>query len=172
MAWLTLSMDEALFAGMTMGRLGYYMRKQPQFIHELMEEYCRTNIAIAERFGEAGVEVVFYSDDLGQRQRSILSLEQFHEFVLPYYKRLYDVCHKYGMFIVQHSCGYVDEFVPDLADAGLSCIQALEPTAGVNLGALKEKVGNKIAFMGGMDSSRALLFWDTAGSGDGCPKMH
>ena len=39
-------------------------------------------------------------------------------------------------------------------------LQALEPTAGVNLGALKEKVGNKIAFMGGIDYSHAL-FWDT-----------
>ena len=48
----------------------------------------------------------------------------------------------------------------------------VRPHGRVNLGALKEKVGNKIAFMGGMDSSRAHLFWDTAGSGDGCPKMH
>jgi hypothetical protein len=158
MAWLTLSMDEALFEGMTVGRLGYYMRKQPDFIHELMEEFCKTNLEIVELFAEAGVEVVFYSDDLGQRQRSILSLENFRTFVLPYYQRLYDACHKHGMYIVQHSCGYVDEFLPDLADAGLSCIQALEPTAGVNLAELKEKLGDKIAFMGGMDSSRALCF--------------
>jgi hypothetical protein len=158
MVWLTLSMHEGLFEGMSLARLAYYMRKNPSFIHELMEEYCRTNEALLTRFAEAGVEIVFYSDDLGQKQRSILSLSNFREFILPYYKRLYQKAKKYGIFIVQHSCGYIDEFLPDLVDAGLSCIQALEPTAGVNLEKLKNLLGDKIAFMGGMDSSRILNF--------------
>ncbi|MFW9784129.1 MAG: uroporphyrinogen decarboxylase family protein, partial [Candidatus Heimdallarchaeota archaeon] len=35
---------------------------------------------------------------------------------------------------------------------------ALEPTAGVNLGQLKDTLGEKVSFMGDIDSSRTLNF--------------
>jgi uroporphyrinogen decarboxylase len=62
------------------------------------------------------------------------------------------------MFIVQHSCGFIEEILPHMVDVGLDCIQALEPAAGVNLRRLKEKYGDRLSFMGGMDSSRVLNF--------------
>jgi uroporphyrinogen decarboxylase len=62
------------------------------------------------------------------------------------------------MFVLQHSCGHIDEILPHLVDAGLNGIQALEPAAGVNLAQLKETLGDKVAFLGGMDSSNILNF--------------
>jgi uroporphyrinogen decarboxylase len=62
------------------------------------------------------------------------------------------------MFIAQHSCGYIDKNLPFMAEAGLNCIQALEPTAGVDIAQLKQKLGDKLSFMGGIDSSRILNF--------------
>ncbi len=55
------------------------------------------------------------------------------------------------MFIVQHSCGYIDNLVPDMINAGLNCIQSLEAPAGVDLKKLKENYGDRLNFMGGMD---------------------
>ena len=158
MAWLTLSMHEALFQGVTPLKVAYFIRKDPGFIHELMGEYCKVNVEIVKRFADAGVDILFYSDDLGQHGRSLLSKKDFKTFILPYLRKLYDACKKQGMFIVQHTCGYVDDLVPLLVDAGLSCVQSLEPTAGVDLAGLKQQWGDKIAFMGGMDSSRTLEF--------------
>lgn len=155
---LPIAMHESVFEGMSMGRVGYFMRKNPQFLHEVMTEYTKTNIEIVKRLAEAEVDIVFYFDDLGFKGRSILSLNNFRKFILPYYKQLYQVCKKKGMFIVQHSCGYIDQFLPDMVDAGLNCIQALEPAAGVDLAHLKEKLGDRLCFMGGMDSSRVLNF--------------
>jgi uroporphyrinogen decarboxylase len=45
-----------------------------------------------------------------------------------------------------------------MAEAGLNCIQALEPAAGVDLAHLKQTLGEKLSFMGGIDSSRILNF--------------
>jgi len=158
MARLGIAMHEALFEGMTIARVLYYMRKKPQFIHSIMTEYLKVNIELIKRFAEIGVDIVFYYDDLGMKGRSIFSLNHFKEFILPYYKKLYQECHKRSLFIVQHSCGYIDEFLPYMARAGLNCIEALEPAAGVDLKHLKQSLGDKIAFMGGMDSSRVLNF--------------
>jgi hypothetical protein len=158
MPGLSIAMHEAIFEGCGAGALAKFFRKSPQMVHDLMSEYTKVNIETAKKLTDVGVEVVFYFDDLGQRDRSILSLKQFREFILPYYKQLYDAVHKAGALIVQHSCGYVDDFIPDMVDAGLDCIQALEPAAGVNLAELKNKFGDKLAFMGGMDSTRVLNF--------------
>jgi uroporphyrinogen decarboxylase len=62
------------------------------------------------------------------------------------------------MFIVQHSCGYIDDNLPLMVDAGLNCIQSLEPAAGVDLSFLKKTLGEKLCFMGGIDSGRILNF--------------
>lgn len=158
MARLGIAMHEALFEGMTMGRVAFYMRKNPSFIHDVMSEYLNVNLELVKRLGEVGVDIVFYYDDLGYKGRSIFSLDHFREFVLPYYKKLYGECKKRSMFIVQHSCGYIDDLLPDMASAGLNCIQALEPGAGVNLKNLKDLLGDKITFMGGIDASQALNF--------------
>ena len=158
MPGLAIAMHEAIFEGCGAGTLAKFFRKTPEIVHELMEEYTKVNLHTIKLLTEAGVDILFYFDDLGQRDRSILSLSQFREFILPYYKQLYNAAHKGGAFIVQHSCGFVDDFLPDMVDAGLNCIQALEPAAGVNLAALKENLGDKLAFMGGMDSSRVLNF--------------
>ena len=55
--------------------------------------------------GDAGVEFYMYGDDLGQKERGLLSLKAFREFVLPEYKKLFQAAKRRGMFVVQHSCG-------------------------------------------------------------------
>ncbi len=155
---LPLAPHEALFEGMTIGKVAYYMRKNPSFIHSMMEEYTKTNVEIANRLAEANVEVVWMYDDLGYKGQSIFSLRHLREFIIPYYKRIYETCKKHGMLIIQHSCGYIDEVLPYLVDAGLNGIQALEPAAGVDLAHLKNTLGDRICFIGGIDSSRVLNF--------------
>ena len=158
MATLPITLHESLFEGMTIPRVAYYMRKNPQFIHEMMTEFNKVNLELIKRFAEAGVDIVFYMDDLGFKGRSIFSIEHFKEFILPYYKQLYQACKKNGMFVLQHSCGYIDKLLPYMVDAGLNGIHALEPAAGVDLANLKETLGDRIAFLGGIDCSNILNF--------------
>jgi hypothetical protein len=155
---LSIAMHEYLFTGMTITKAAYYMRKKPQFIHEVMKEFSKANIEIIKRYGEIGVDMVFYYDDLGYKGSTIFSIDQFKEFILPYYKQIYQECKKHGMFIIQHSCGYIDKLLPYMVDAGLNGIQALEPAAGVDLAHLKETLGDKVAFLGGIDASNILNF--------------
>ena len=158
MATIPISLNESLFEGMTITRVAYYMRKNPKFIHEVMTEFNKVNLEIIKRLAEAGVDIIYYGDDLGFKGRSIFSIKHFKEFILPYYKQLYQACKKNGMFVIQHSCGYIDKLLPHMVDAGLNGIQALEPAAGVNLAHLKETLGDRVAFLGGIDGSNILNF--------------
>jgi hypothetical protein len=158
MAPLPIAPHEALFEGMTITRAKYYMKKNPSFIHEVMSEYAKSNIEIIKRLNEAGVEIAFMFDDLGYKGRSIFSIQNFIDFILPYYRQIYQACEKRGMLIVQHSCGYIDKNLPFMVDAGLNGIEALEPAAGVDLASLKQTLGDRICFIGGIDASNILNF--------------
>ena len=158
MAILPFNPHENLFEGMTLSRAAYYMRKNPQFIHDVLGEYSKAMVELIKRLGEAGVDIAMFFDDLGYKGQTIFSLKDLRTFLLPCYKKIYQAGKKHGMFIVQHSCGKIDKFLPDMVDAGLSCIQALEPAAGVDLAHLKEMLGDKVAFMGGVDGSDILNF--------------
>lgn len=161
MVIMPINPTESLFNGLSLVRLAYYMRKDRQFIHEVMGEYAKTNIEIIMRLAEAGVDIIFFGDDFGYKNNPIFSLKDFRELILPYHKMMYDVCKKHGMLTVLHSCGKIDDFLPDLVSIGLNCIQSLEATAGVDLKGLKESLGDKICFMGGLDSSGVLTFGTT-----------
>ena len=158
MGSLPIALHESLFEGMTITRVAYYMRKKPEFIHEMMTEFNKVNLEIIKRLAEAGVDIIFYGDDLGFKGRSIFSIEHFKEFILPYYKQIYQACKKNGMLVLQHSCGYIDKLLPHMVDAGLNGIQALEPAAGVDLAHLKDTLGDQVAFLGGIDGSNILNF--------------
>ncbi len=158
MAILPVPISESLFEGMTIPRVGYYMRKNPKIIHEVLNEYTKLNLEVIKRLAEAGVDIVFNLDDLGFKGRSIFSIEQFKEFLLPYYTQMYQAAKKNSMFFIQHSCGYIDKLLPHMVKAGLNGIQALEPAAGVDLPHLKESLGDRLSFLGGIDSSNILNF--------------
>ena len=63
MVGMPINPTESLFNGLSLLRLAYYMRKDRQFIHEVMEEYAKTNIEIIKRLAEAGVDIIFFGDD-------------------------------------------------------------------------------------------------------------
>lgn len=158
MANLPINPSEVMIGGITFTRFAYYIRKNPKFIHEIMDEYTKVNIEIIKRLADAGVDIITFGDDLGYKENAFFSLKVFREFILPYHKRIYEVCRKRGVLVVLHSCGKVDQFLPDLIDAGLNCIQSLEATAGVDLAGLKESLGDRLCFMGGLDSSGILTY--------------
>ncbi len=158
MANLPINPSEVLIGGITFSRFAYYIRKNPSFIHEMMDEYTKVNIEIIKRLAEVGVDIVFFGDDLGYKENGFFSLDVFRKFILPYHKQIYQACKKRGVLVVLHSCGKADQYLPDLVDAGLNCIQSLEATAGVDLPWLKESLGDRLCFMGGLDSSGILTY--------------
>lgn len=49
---LPVAIHESLFEGLTMSRVAYFMRKNPQFIHEVLNEYTKLNIEVIKRYND------------------------------------------------------------------------------------------------------------------------
>ena len=112
-------------------------------------------------FDEEGApDGLFFYEDMGFKGKPFMSPAMYKDIVWPAHKKTFDFGRSLGLPIIVHSCGYVEQLVPGLIEAGMDCLQAMEVKAGMDLVKLKGLYGDRIAFMGGLDI-RALESNDT-----------
>jgi uroporphyrinogen decarboxylase len=114
-----------------------YMRKMEVYFVDLLAERERIDIlhdrvttlleGVISRYGEAGMDAVFFCEDLGTQDRLLMSPEMWRDIFRPLYERLTARAHQFGMKVIQHSCGYNWELVDDLCQAGIDCLQFDQP---------------------------------------------
>ncbi len=129
------------------------MALDPDWIRDMCSVYAEMIINLMEIvFDEGGLpDGVYFYEDMGFKNKPFMSPAMYKEIIWPSHKRLFDFCHSKGLPIILHSCGYVEQFIPGLIEAGLDCLQALEVKAGMDLVHLKKTYGEHLAFFGGMD---------------------
>ena len=127
--------------------------KEPDWVIDMYWTDAKLVMDMCERMMRGGFRFdgAFLYCDLGYRGGLFFSPKHFEEQLHPVFKELCRFFHSHGMFVILHSCGRVEELVPYFIEEGIDCIQPLEVKAGMNLIELKEKYGDKIAFMGGID---------------------
>ncbi len=132
--------------------------KNPSALHQIIDDITRPMKYCMQREVEAGAMVIGMFDDMGQKERPLLSPKLFDEFLAPEYRDMIQIAHKAGAYFWLHSCGNITELLPSLVDCGLDVWQTLEPASGVNLAEVKEKYGDKMTFTGAIDYSNTLPF--------------
>jgi uroporphyrinogen decarboxylase len=88
---------------------------------------------------------------LGYRGGTFFSPRHYEDQLHPVFKELCRYFHNHGMYVLLHSCGDVKDFIPFFIEEGIDCLEPLEVKAGMDLIHLKEKYGDKICLMGGID---------------------
>ena len=141
--------------------LYYMMYDYPAAVSALFENITDYYYEGTRRsFEEAGdaIDIFFIGNDLGGQTGPLLGLELFREFVLPSLKRLIDLGHRYNKSVMMHCCGGFRQLIPDLIDAGLDGLHALQPDcAGMEPGGLKRDFGKDIVLNGAIDSHAILI---------------
>lgn len=94
---------------------------------------------------------VWLYEDMGYTRAPFISPALYKEFIFPYHRRVADFIHSYGLPFIMHSCGKIRPLLPDLVEAGIDGLQALEAKTGQHVAEMAEATGNKIAFMGNLD---------------------
>ncbi|MBD3351657.1 MAG: hypothetical protein GF364_09245 [Candidatus Lokiarchaeota archaeon] len=156
----TGSFWEILMEGLGYEGIAYAMRKNKTYLHRYINQIKDAILYAWKLILELDVDVIGIADDLGQKGRGLLHPDQWKEFIGPAFKELTDFAHKKGAYTWMHSCGFIENFLRDLIDHGLDAIQSLEPASGVDIERVTDKYGDKMTFVGGMDSTRTLS-WGT-----------
>jgi uroporphyrinogen decarboxylase len=141
--------------------LYYMMFDMPAVVEALFERITDYYIeGTRKAFEETGdlIDIFFIGNDLGGQTGPLIGVEWFRKFVLPSLKRLIDLGHQYNKYVMMHCCGSFRQLIPDLIDAGLDGLHALQPdTVGMEPAGLKRDFGKDIVLNGAVDSHNILI---------------
>ena len=143
--WSYLGMEDALI----------YMITDKEFVHELLDKICEFNLKVIDIFNEYPFDGIYFGDDWGQQRGMIMGAPLWREFIKPRMAKMYARAKKNGKFVLQHSCGDIQEIFEDLIEIGLDCYQTVQPEI-YNLTEIKEKYGDRLAFWGTISTQQDL----------------
>lgn len=129
------------------------MVEAPQWVAEMFMAGADLIVATAEEMLGRGFDFdgAYLCDDMGYRNGMLFSPRTYRELLFPAHKRVCSFFNARELPVILHTCGCVNEVVPDLIEAGFACLQPLEVKAGMDLIQLKRDFGDHLAFMGGID---------------------
>jgi uroporphyrinogen decarboxylase len=136
------------------------------FAERLMDKLLQIHMAFFERFlGCVGkyVQVVFVGDDLAEQKGPSINPDIYRTLVKPRHEKLYRfIKSKTQAKLCYHSCGSVIPFINDLTEIGVDILTPVQVSAArMDTLKLKEEFGDKLSFLGAVDTQRVLPFGTT-----------
>jgi len=121
------------------------------FIKELVNALGEFNLKAAEELLKRGIDIICFCDDLGSKDSLLISPDMYRDLFLPWHKKLAELCHKYNAYLHMHSHGNINSIMDDLYSAGIDMLNPNDPNEGMDIVELKNRYGDKITFVGGID---------------------
>lgn len=132
------------------------LKENPRFAHRLLTIVNDYACTLSRRAIEAGADAVVLAGDWAFNTGPFMSPADFQEFVLPYFKRCIDVCHEAGGYAIKHSDGNLWPIIDMIVDSGVDALNPIQPDAGMDIGEVKARYGDRICLAGNINCGYTL----------------
>jgi len=131
--------------------------RKPELVKEIIEIVVDYNVSLIEEAADLGADFVCSGDDYAYKAGPLISPGQFAEFFQSGLRRVVRAAHENDLLFLKHSDGDVRPLLDQFLDAGIDALCPLEPVAGMDIGEIKRKYGDRIALVGNVDCSDLLV---------------
>jgi uroporphyrinogen decarboxylase len=129
-------------------------RKCEKVLDMVLEWKIENLRELHRRFGDR-VNGIFTTDDWGTQNAPYISNKMFTELFQKRYEKFVNEVHSMGWHFILHSCGKVNDLVPNFIDAGVDMLNMGQPqTYGIE--ELGNRFAGKIAFLTTVDIQKTL----------------
>jgi len=128
----------------------------PDVCKKLAELRGRQVVREVQLYAQLGVDGIMPCGDLGSSTALMASPNIYREMVYPWHKAHGEEAHKHGLKILKHCCGHTWPIVDELADC-YDAYEGIQATAGMDIGKLKERVGDRLCLWGGILHENIIL---------------
>jgi len=97
-----------------------------------------------------GADGALFDQDMAGTIAPYISPAMFRELCLPYMKERVAAIKRHVPQMVIHNCGCNLSLVDQFIEAGFDCYQSLQTTANMDIGMLRKRFGDRMAFWGGV----------------------
>jgi uroporphyrinogen decarboxylase len=129
---------------------------EPEFANELLDTVLEVNIPIARKAVKAGADIILLGDDYAANNGPLFSPAVFREFIMPRLKKMVEAIHEEGGKVIKHSDGNLWQIIDKIIETGIDGLNPIEPAAGMDIGEVKKKYGDKVCLIGNIDCSELL----------------
>jgi uroporphyrinogen decarboxylase len=134
-----------------------YVYQKPDFVKKVIDFQTDLYIKYLDAIMKSGGDVVIGEDDLGQKTGPLMRPELIEKLFGDSYRRVSELVHKQNKKLIWHSCGNIYAFLDKFVEWGFDGLLTMEPTAGMELGRVREQVGHKLVLVGNLDVSYLLV---------------
>lgn len=137
-----------------------YMITRPDWVDRVNEIVLNYNLGYLKNCLEIGVDFAFITGDFAMTKGPFVSPDHTRRFMTPALKKQVDLVHAADVPVLKHTDGNIWKILDDLVDTGIDGLHPIDPIAGMDLGEVKEKYGDRLCLAGNVNCG-ATLSWGT-----------
>jgi len=135
----------------------YLYHDDPCLISEWLELLCKKQVRRAYYIGPlAEFSYVTVFSDISSNVGLIFSPSFLEKEFFPRLAKVVEAWNENGYTCFFHSDGNLNAIINDLIDSGIKGLHPIEVSAGMDIGEIKNKYGDKLVLLGGIDCSGLL----------------
>ena len=146
--------DPAHLRGMEQYLMDFILN--PQLVHNLIDICQAYDIALMRRAIRAGVDIIVFGDDYADKNSPLMSPKHFAEFVLPGLRKAVAAAKEEGAYVIKHTDGNIMPIIDMIIETGIDGLNPIEPAAGMDIGHVKRKYGDRVCIIGNIDCGELL----------------
>jgi uroporphyrinogen decarboxylase len=123
---------------------------QPEVIVAFNRRSLAVQNALDPFYIRSGSPGVIIEEDTAGTNAPLVSPKMFREMVFPFFRQRVEHIKQFAPQVIFHNCGQNMPLMEMFIEAGVDCYQSLQTTAGMEIGLLKQRFGDRLCFWGGM----------------------
>lgn len=131
---------------------------EPELVKGLVEMSVTVNLELAKEVAARGAKIVYTGDDIAYNKGPLMSPKHFRELFYPGFCRVVQGFKDLGLYVIKHTDGNIWSLIDMLVDAGIDCLDPIDPLAGMDLGEVKAQYGHRVALKGNVDCADLMTF--------------
>lgn len=131
---------------------------EPELVQGLVDLSVRVNLELAKEVVARGVTVVYTGDDFAYNRGPLMSPRHFRKLFYPGLCRVVQGFKELGLQVIKHTDGNLWPIIDMIIDSGIDCLDPIDPLAGMDLGEVKAKYGDRVALKGNVDCADLMTF--------------
>jgi uroporphyrinogen decarboxylase len=125
--------------------------------NDLMKRVVEYNLALAEiAVKRYDIQIVATTDDVATARGPIMRPKVYAEMVFPHFKEVIQGYKSLGLLVIKHSDGDIRSLLDGWLEAGIDCLDPIDPGGGLDMAVMKEQFGNRICLKGNIDCTGNL----------------
>ena len=131
--------------------MAFYL--QPDLVRDILHTIQETSVRVLQRVQEVlTIDQLFVHEDMAGKSGPLVGPDHVNEFIAPYYRACWETVSSRGTRLFnQDSDGNMMPVLEAFLDCGVNVMHPFEPAAGMDMVAVREEYGNRLAILGGID---------------------